>query len=196
MGENLPPDGTFSIDLLRRARQGEREALDLLLQRYLPRLRGWATGRLPRWARNCVDTDDLVQDTLMNTLRHLDTFEPRGEGALQFYLRQALRNRIADEVRKVGRRPKQVADVPETQQALDPSPLEQAIGHEALAAYDRALDALQDHEREAVIARVELGQSYEEIARTTGKPTPDAARMAVSRALLRLAREMGHERAT
>src|SRR5262245_3888410 len=98
-------DQPSTIELLQRARRGEREAAEELLRRYLPRLRGWATGRLPRWARESVDTDDLVQDTLMNTLRHLDTFEPRGEGALQYYVRQALRNRIADEMRKVGRRP-------------------------------------------------------------------------------------------
>ena len=46
--------------------------------------------------------------------------------------------------------------------------------------------------REAVIARVEMGLGYAEIARHLDKPSADAARMAVSRALVRLAREMGH----
>ena len=37
---------------------------------------------------------------------------------------------------------------------------------------------------------MEMGLSYQEIAEALGKPTPEAARMAVSRALMRLAREM------
>jgi RNA polymerase sigma-70 factor (ECF subfamily) len=69
------------------------------------------------------------------------------------------------------------------------------VGEEAVAAYERALDSLSDSEREAVIARVEMDMSYAEIAVALGKPSPDAARVAISRALLRLAEEMGHGRA-
>ena len=43
--------------------------LDLLYLRYLAPLRRWARGRLPQWARDMRDTDDLVQDTLLHTLR-------------------------------------------------------------------------------------------------------------------------------
>ena len=53
-----------------------------------------------------------------------------------------------------------------------------------------ALTRLRTEEREAIVARVEMGLSYQEIAEALGKPTPEAARMAVSRALMRLAREM------
>jgi RNA polymerase sigma-70 factor (ECF subfamily) len=42
-----------------------------------------------------------------------------------------------------------------------------------------------------VIARLDLGYSYAQIALACGRPTADAARMAVHRALLRLAEEMG-----
>ena len=45
-----------------------------------------------------------------------------------------------------------------------------------------------------VIARVELQQSYAQIAAAYGKASPDAARMAVTRALVRLAEEMDVER--
>jgi DNA-directed RNA polymerase specialized sigma24 family protein len=41
-----------------------------------------------------------------------------------------------------------------------------------------------------LIARVELGMSFDEVAAATGRPSGDAARKAVSRALLRLAEEM------
>ena len=70
------------------------------------------------------------------------------------------------------------------------SPLELAVGSELLDRYERALEQLRPAEREAIIARVELGYSYEELAAALDKPTPGAARLAVTRALARLARQM------
>jgi DNA-directed RNA polymerase specialized sigma24 family protein len=46
--------------------------------------------------------------------------------------------------------------------------------------------------REAVIARLEMQNSYEEIARALGRPTANAARSLVVRALYKLYEEMGH----
>ena len=40
------------------------------------------------------------------------------------------------------------------------------------------------------MTRVEFGLSFAEVAEVLGKPSPDAARMAVVRALVRLAEEM------
>ena len=65
------PVGVSSVELVVRARGGDRQALDRLFERYLPLLRRWAAGRLPRWARDLVDTDDMIQDTLMRTFRNV-----------------------------------------------------------------------------------------------------------------------------
>ena len=147
---------------------------------------------MPRWTRDVRDTDDMVQETLVQTLKHLGSFQPRHEGALQAYLRQALVNKVRDEVRRVGRRA--LPDAIEDEHA-DPaaSPLEEAIGKQALTRYDAALHRLRPEEREVIIARVELGHSYQQIAAGHGKASADAARMAVSRALVRLAEEMDVE---
>jgi RNA polymerase sigma-70 factor (ECF subfamily) len=176
--------------LLKRAQAGDEQAMNDLFARYGPLLRRWASGRLPRWARDLSDTPDLVQETLLQTFKRIETFEPRGEGALQAYLRQALMNRIRDELRRVQRRP---AAVDLTDDAVDSgvSPLEAAIGAEALERYDRALDSLPTADREVIVARVELGLTYSEIATTCAKASSDAARMAVGRALARLAEAMG-----
>ena len=187
------PDGGASLEatsvLLARVRTGDDAALDLLLNRYLVPLRRWAHGRLPGWARDLRDTDDLVQDAVMGTLQHLNGFEARKDGALHAYLRQAVNNRIRDEIRRVRRRPiAEVADEELTDRS--PSPLEEAIGRDAVDRYERALARLPEIDREAVIARVEFGMSYSEIAASLDKPSADAARMTVSRALLRLAREL------
>jgi len=184
-------DPESSVELLGRAKAGDSEALNRLLGRYLPRLRRWASGRLPHWARDLSDTDDLVQDTVVRTLKHIDGFQAQREGALQAYLRQAVMNRIRDELRRASRRapPRELAD-----DVLSPlaSPLDQAIGREATERYEAALAELRDEEREAIVARIELECSYEEMAVMLGKPTANAARVAVRRAVVRLAMKMKH----
>jgi RNA polymerase sigma factor (sigma-70 family) len=183
------PELHSSLTLLQRAQSGDRAALNCLIARYLPRLQRWATGRLPRWARGMSDTQDLVQETLFQTFKRIERFECRGEGALQAYLRQAILNRIREELRRTKRRP--------PPRGLDSaavdsgrSPLEEAIGREAIERYECALARLRSEDRELVIARIELGYTNREIAELLDKPTANAARMATERAILRLAKEM------
>ena len=188
------PSLLSTLDLLERTRQGDQDALNELFRRNHGPLRRWARGRLPRWTRDLRDTEDLVQETLAQTLKHLDSFEHRHEGALQSYMRQALINRVRDEVRRVNRYPAVGALDDADQQAVQAaSPLEEAIGREALQRYESALARLRPEERQLIQARVEMQQSYQQIATAHGKSTADAARMAVSRALVRLAEEMDVE---
>jgi RNA polymerase sigma-70 factor (ECF subfamily) len=182
-------NGESSVDLLAKVRAGDDDALDRLLARHLPRLRRWARGRLPARARDRGDTDDLVQETVIQTLRRIEAFEPRHDGALQAYLRQALVNRIRDAVRRAGRRPEAV-QLDDEMAGHDASPLEQAIGRESVERYDAALALLREQDREAIVGRIELGHTYEELAEALGKPTGEAARQAVHRAMLRLAEAM------
>jgi RNA polymerase sigma factor (sigma-70 family) len=182
-------DPESTIRLIERARAGDQVALERLFDRHLKPLQRWARGRLPMWARDLADTDDLVQDTLVRTFKRIECFEPRGVGALQAYLRQAVLNRIRDEVRRKQRQP-DVTNLDGLELDDAKSPLEQAIGQEALDCYERALGRLKRQEREAIIARLEMGYSYEELAEALGKPTADAARKAAQRALVRLAEEM------
>jgi RNA polymerase sigma-70 factor (ECF subfamily) len=189
--QTLSPEAT--VDLLTRVRAGDDAALERLVSRCLPALRRWAHGRLPVYVRDMQDTADLVQDTVLAALKHLDRFEARHEGALQAYLREALNNRIKDIIRKKGRRPVQT-ELPENVAAADISPLEQILGEEKMARYETALARLRPGDREAIIARLELQYRYDELAIALAKPSANAARVAVSRALRRLADEMRHVR--
>lgn len=180
-------------ELLQRAREGDRAALDALMARYLPRLRRWASGRLPGFARSLLDTSDLVQETLTRVIQGLERIEVRGPGGFQAYVRQAVLNRIRDEVRWAARRPGPDG-VPESLPDLAPSPLEHAIGADVLARYERGLAALGEEERELLHLRLELDLDYQEITAMTGRPSRDATRMAIQRALARLADEMHLER--
>ena len=182
-------DGESTFHLIERARAGDQAAIECLFARHLKPLQRWASGRLPKWARDLADTDDLVQETLAQTFKRIGHFEPRHVGALQAYLRQAVLNRIRNELRRKGRQPP-VTDLDGIDAESPESPLEEAIGREAVERYERALQKLTAEEREAIIARVEMGQSYEELAEALGKPTSEAARKTARRALVRLAEEM------
>ena len=186
---HAPTDVDDTVDLLARARDGDRDAVERLFERHVPLLRRWAAGRLPRWARDAVETSDLIQDTVVQTLKHLHTFEHRGNGSLQAYLRQAVINRIRNVLRRAAGRPQPAdleTDVPDDRT----SPLEAVIGFERLQQYEAGLARLRPEERDAIIGRVELGMSYADLAAAIGKPSPDAARMFVVRGLMKLAREM------
>lgn len=160
-----------------------------LFGRLLPGLRRWARGKLPLWARRRVDTDDLVQEAFVNLHRHLKDIEPRRRDALAAYLRQSIRNRIRDEVRRGER--VEVGGLPLTD-ALDlrASPAEQAREREEAARYRTALSRLAVADQELIVGRLELGYSYDQLALATGRTTADAVRVAVRRALLRLAAEV------
>lgn len=171
---------------------GDGGALKTFLSRYLPRLHRWATGRLPASARGLLETDDLVQEVLIRTVQRLDQFEPRTPREFHSYLRTSLTNRIRDELRRVQTRP-QGAVLTGAESSREPSPLETAIGRDACERYEAGLARLSPEDREAIVAKLELDCSYAELAEFLGKPSADAARVAVSRALVRLARELGHD---
>lgn len=191
MPENPPPRLDSTTQLLARLHAGDDSARDALVARYLPILKRWAHGRLPRTGRDLVDTDDLVQTTFLRALGNLDRFQaPTGTGAFFAYLRKILLNAVRDELRRSARKgarsdrdPDLVAD--------QGSLVEQSIGQETLQHYERGMERLTEDQQAAVILRVEFGMSFPEIAAELEIPSADAARMTVSRALARVAEEMG-----
>ena len=174
-----------TIEHVVRALEGNRDAVEALLQRCIPRLKRWAHGRLPAAARGSLDTGDLVQETVLHVLRRLDHFEPRHVGAMQAYLRMSVINRIRDEVRRIGRQPAP-SELPEDLSSDLPSPLETAVQSEAYERYRAALGELSPKEREMIVARIEAQWSLAEIAQKFNLSTSDAARLAVTRALKKL----------
>lgn len=79
-------------------------------------------------------------------------------------------NRIRDEIRRSRRRPAR-------------EDLGQHIPTDGTSPLDRA-----------IVARVELGQSWEKVAAMLDKPSPAGAGVATQRALVRLAVKMNHAR--
>jgi RNA polymerase sigma-70 factor (ECF subfamily) len=175
--------------LLDRVRNGENEAREELIARFLPALRGWARGRLPSHSRGLVETDDLVQDALLRALSRVDSFEPERPGSFLSYLHQVLINRLRDAILREDRRRRreQIAagDMLGREELL-----ERSLGVDRVRAYESALARLEASQQQAVILRVEFGLRYAEIAQVLGRSSANAVRMQVVRALARMAELM------
>ena len=184
---DLPsPDLLVTEDLLKRAKSGDRGALEALMARYRPRLERWATGRLPLQARSLFDTSDLVQEALLGAIQSLHSIKAVSPGSFQAYVRQAVLNRIRDQVRWARRRAGS-EDVSEDLVDVSPTPLESAIGTDTVRRFEEGLAHLSEEDRQLLHLRLELDIGYAEIALLTGRNTPDAARMSVHRAFRKLA---------
>ena len=124
-----------------------------------------------------------MQESLLHTLQHLPGFDPARPGGLQAYLRVALQNKVKDAVRRRAR----FSSLGDVAEPVDrrPSPYDAVKEKEMVARQEAVLNQLRPSDRALLVARIELGYDYAQIARLFGKPSADAARVAVHRALRR-----------
>ncbi|MEO6773366.1 MAG: sigma-70 family RNA polymerase sigma factor [Kofleriaceae bacterium] len=170
-------------DLIAAARSGDREALELLLERYEPQIYRFGL-------RMCGDEEsarEVLQETLLAAFRHLPGF--RGEAALSTWLYQIARSFCIKERRDV-RPTMSIDDAPATE-LVDPAPGTDLRAHarEIGGALSRAITALPAEQREALVLRDVEGLSAEEAAQIAGvdvgalKSRLHRARMTVRREL-------------
>jgi RNA polymerase sigma-70 factor (ECF subfamily) len=137
-----------------------------------------------------VGTADVVQDAALNVLNRLHSFEPARRRALQAYLRQAVQNRIRDLIRQRQRRGGVPTDIADVELRSLETPLQSLIHKDEAERYLLGLARLSSEDQALIVGRIDLGYDYQQLAVVTGRPGPDAARMAVKRAIERLARKM------
>jgi RNA polymerase sigma factor (sigma-70 family) len=170
-----------------------RTAVDRLFELLMPMLLRWTHRRLPPRARRRMDSADLIQEALVGVLEHLPDLDERSPERVQAYAQQAIRNRIRDEIRRADKVEVSGGDGRAGTASRDASPLDDAMESEDQLRFRAALDRLDPGDRELIVGRVDRGLDYETLASRTGRPSAEAARVAVRRAVLRLAREMGRE---
>lgn len=202
-----PHGGDGSLDstlrLVEAAQAGEREALEALFERYLPRVRRIVALRAGYRLRQLEDVDDLVQDALLRVFRDLDRFEARSEGSFRSWIARCVEREVIDGARRAnaekrgGARVRRFGDASDSLLAESifagdsPTPSAVLRGRELEERLEEALLALPDHHREVIVLRKICEMSYAEIARTLGFAEEVNARMAVSRALKRLRELLG-----
>ena len=177
--------------LVDHAAQGDQEAVLAIFERLRPRVLRWSHGRLPTYARDLSETDDIVQDAMLRSLGNLEGFQQHGGGLLS-YICTAVINRVRNEIRRVKRRPEQT-EIDESLPGHEASPIELVVGRESEERYRQALAKLSSEHQDLIVGRLELEMSYQELALHTGKPSADAARMSLRRAIRKLAETLAED---
>jgi RNA polymerase sigma-70 factor, ECF subfamily len=137
-----------------------------------------------RLAGSDADAKDLVQEALLRVRRGLETYTPL---ALEAWLARIVTNVFLDEVRRRRRRPT-VAFPEQPDLVLPPSAAADEAGAAMSDEVQRALAALPDEFRTAVVLCDVVGLSYDEIATSQGIPVGTVrSRIHRGRRLLRAA---------
>jgi RNA polymerase sigma factor (sigma-70 family) len=188
-----------TLALLARARGGDSQAREELFERLLPRVRRIASLRMGCRESELWEREDLVQETLIDALRSLATFEARHEGALCHWLATLVQNNLNDhrrrrkakkrDARRVVRRGAGRSTVL-TDSVLGTdtnTPSRIASAAELEERVELALLALDEPKRRAIELRRLCELSFEEIADTLGLGGASSARSLFSRAMADLA---------
>ena len=160
-----------------------------LSARYAFHLEQWTVGRTPAWARESVDARQVVHEHCSRSPWTRTSLRTRASKRRCGRIRRTLHDKVLASLDNV-RRGSASAPPARTGSRL----ADTAVAADLLERYEAALKRLEPIEREAVIARAELGLPWSDVADILAKPTVAAARLTVSRALIRLAREMSDAR--
>ncbi len=199
----LPDDISLTQQQVRAAQDGDREALEALFARYLPRVRRLVASRMGHTARDFADREDLVQETLKDAVEGMGRFELRSPGAFCNWLARCVENNLVDKIRH-GKRQKrgagavaQFADLGESFLAesvfagMEPTPSQHVRGAELEQRIEEAMLRLRNRHREVINLRIYCEMSFAEIAEAMGLRNENTANVLFLRARDRLAALLG-----
>ena len=196
---------TQTLELVKQAQGGDRDALSRLFERYYERARRSVRARLGQKLRASLDSGDVLQQTFFKAFQIFDRFEMRHEGSLIHWLAEIAAGQIRDEADRVGSKKR---TAPGGLQSLDAQfgeasgnlaqlvpgavtgPQGQSIQREQEAAVEDCLERLPEEHRNCIVLRDYDGLEWLEVAQKLGKNTDSAARELHRRALVLLARCM------
>ncbi|MCA8975924.1 MAG: RNA polymerase sigma factor [Planctomycetes bacterium] len=182
-------------NLVSRALEQDRDAIDLLFQRYRDRLRS-ALRKLigPKYRVLMADSEDATHDAILSALKRLHQFEYRGEGSFLAWLLKGAEYEIVRRIRALETR-KRTAEggvvgiderIAEIIPAKDATPSQVHDETELAERIRIALQQLPDREREIIVLKRYLELDTNEICAEMGLPTEGAVRALLSRAQARL----------
>ncbi len=201
------PEEEQTQELLNAARQGDREAINRLMERHRNALRRLVQMRLDPKIQRRIDVSDVVQDALLDANRRLEEYLANPAMPFHLWLRNIARDRIIDSHRRHRASAKRSVDREQrlaapaandrstmelAAQICDPerTPAAEATMRELAARFHNALEKLEDNDREVVIMRHFEQLSNQEVAQALGLTQP-AASMRYLRAIRRLRELLG-----
>lgn len=186
--------------LAERAAQGDRAAVDVLIQRYLPELRAFVRLRAGPVVRARESSDDIVQSTCREVIEHIDRFQFPSEPAFKQWLyTTALRKILNRNDYYLAQKRDAQREVPlqggsgssaDQQRLFDcyrsfSSPSRHAVLKEELERIERAFEQLPEEYREVITLAHVVGLSRVEIAEQMGKSEGNV-RVLLHRALAKM----------
>ena len=170
------------------------------IQKHAPALVHWATTQMPAWLGAKLDPEDLVQQTLLESVRGGGRLAGKPEREVLAYLRRALINNLIDAARKYAPSRGEVSSAGvggssrgpgDWLAAPDTSPSERYAKRERAAQLTEGLTRLPEAQRMAVEMRYLRGAKVAEIAKSMGK-TEGAVAALLHRAVTALKLDLHH----
>jgi RNA polymerase sigma-70 factor, ECF subfamily len=197
------PDQDETIKLLRGAEQGDREAMDRLMQRHRDSLHRMVRCRLNPGVAGRLDASDIVQEALLTASRRLADYLRNPRMPFHAWLRALARDRLTDAYRRqladkrnVAREQQMPAD---DASSLDPiaqlrddelTPAAMLLRKEFAMRFQQALEQLPEDSKEIVLMRHAEQLTNSQTAELLGISEP-AAGMRYLRALRQLKSILG-----
>lgn len=185
-------------DLLRRAREGSREALGLLFGGCGERLLALIRLRLGPALRQRVESRDVLQATFLKALLHVEGFRGEKRESLMAWLARIAQNEIRDQAAFHGQKRREVAQTLAVGGAQELDRLAATLRSETsrIALDERsarlveALEELTAEHREVILLRELEELPFAEVAERMRR-SPDACRMLLARAMAALTIALG-----
>ncbi len=174
--------------LIKRAKDGDGKALEVLCERYAERV-----GRIARRELSDPrDAQDAAQDSLLKLCQRIGQY--RGEAQFATWLHRLVVNTCHDTAAREGlRRAAPLPEEFELEQARDYDPVAETLGAELRAELSDHLSVLPADQARVVVLKDALGFSFEQIAGAARMPVGTAkcyAHRARKRLRERLAKEV------
>jgi RNA polymerase sigma-70 factor (ECF subfamily) len=171
-------------ELVERAKNGNGQALNALLERHLPMVYRFVSMRL---GRDYADLDDVVQETLIAAASAIKSLRAERDGSVPAWFLTIARHKVADQMRR--------APAPQ----LEPDPvLHTQDVQEIVSDRDRdrrlreAMTNLTSEQEEVLVLRFVLGFDIDQTAAITQR-TEGAVKALQHRGLASLQRLLQHE---
>jgi len=177
--------------MVRAAQGGDRDALEALFARYLPRVRRIVAARMGKSLREMTTDDDLVQESLLDALQAITARSLGSEGSFRHWLARCVENNVRDGCRRAGVAARVFAPRSTDAVARAPMPSEEVANQELDPRLETALLALRVEHREVVVLRLLCEMSFAEIAATMGYSSAVTARSWFARAMRKLREAVG-----
>ena len=154
------------IEWMARVREGDMEALRLLVEKHQARI----IGTISKMLGSDAESEDLAQQVFIRVWKSAPRYKPTAK--FTTWLFRITRNLVFNELRRKRHFADQAEEIPEPTERADKEPDQVLLGEELQLAIQDAINRLPESQRMAIILRRYEEMPYEEIAKVMGTTVP------------------------